>query len=392
MISKSQPSLEQAFLVWIGLRHTCRCSAICRSTSFPWVCEQGLRRALSVASLVVCSWAGCGVLPAWGEERYEFRQIHMGVDVSLTLYASTAAKATEAADRAFARIAKLEQVFSDYSAESEAMVVCRTAALNEPIPVSDDLWTVLRFSRRLSEQSDGAFDVTLGPMTKLWRRARRQKQLPTADDLAAVRSLVGWQRLTIDSECPTVSLSTRGMQWDFGGIAKGYAAQAAIDTLREHGVARALVAVAGDIVAADPPPDRAAWDVSIEGLSNASDNSEPNGQMHPLVNRAISTSGDVFQSVEIAGVRYSHIVDPRTGVGLTVRRSVTVVAPDGMTADSLATALSILDPSEGLKLLQQYPGSAARIVTLNEAGEPETIASDGWLSVSDTLHKSALNN
>lgn len=284
----------------------------------------------------------------------------MGVDVTLTLYADREAAANDAAARTFARIAELDRILSDYNPDSEVARLCREAPPDQATPVSEDLFRILEASRELSVRSDGAFDVTVGPMVKLWRRARRQKQLPDPQQIAAARALVDYRQVVFDSTRRTVQLKQSGMQIDFGGIAKGFAGHEALKVLRAAGIARALVAVAGDISAGDAPPDANGWKIGIAPLDRP--DGEPSRWLR-LVNAAVSTSGDAFQYVEIGGVRYSHIVDPKTGFGLTHSTSVTVVAKDGTTADGLATAVNVLDRDAGLKLIADTPGAAALIAT-----------------------------
>lgn len=291
--------------------------------------------------------------------RYEFSERHMAVEVQITLYAASETTANDAARKAFARIAELERVFSDYDPESEAMRLCQHAKPGEFTPVSDDLYTVLETALELAQRTDGAFDVTVGPLSKLWRRARRQKALPEPPLLAEARSCTGYRLVQLDRSSRSVRLGTRGMQFDFGGIAKGYAAQEALAVLRTAGISSALVAVAGDLAAGDPPPDAPGWKVRV-ALGKHPESEFP--YWLKLSRAAVSTSGDTYQHVVIDGTRYSHIVDPRTGVGLTDPCNVTVIAPSGLLADSLATACLVMRPERGGELLRNTPGVAALLV------------------------------
>jgi thiamine biosynthesis lipoprotein len=238
-----------------------------------------------------------------------------------------------------------------------------------PVPVSEDLFEVLQRSRDLSERTAGAFDVTINPVVKLWRRARRNGELPPRARLDEALERVGWEKMTLDPQARTVQLSKQGMRLDVGGIAKGHASDAALARLREFGITRALVAGAGDIVVGDPPPGAAGWTIGIAPL----DPSRAPDRYLSLRNAAVSTSGDAERYVEIDGVRYSHIVDPRTGLGLTGRSSVTVVAPDGTTSDSLATAISVLGPDRGLSLAEEAEGVEVLIVSATENLQGPTI-------------------
>lgn len=305
--------------------------------------------------------AGCATPSPEGPplSRFEFTRPQMGLPFRIVLYAPDAATANAAAEAAFARISQLNDSLSDYDADSELSRLSRTAGEGKAVKVSNDLWTVLERSQALARRTDGAFDVTVGPVVNLWRKARREKQLPRADRLAEARAAVGWRNLELDPRARTATLLVPDMRLDLGAIAKGYAVDEALKVLRARGVTRALVAGGGDMAVGDAPPGTSGWRIEVAPLdvTNA-----PPARFVILRNRALATSGDVFQHVEIDGVRYSHIVDPRTGMGLTDHSLVTVIAPDCTTADSLATAVSVLGPAKGLKLVEQFPQTAAHIV------------------------------
>lgn len=292
-------------------------------------------------------------------ERFEFDDTQMGMAFRIVLYAADASAAHTASRAAFARIQALNQIFSDYETESELNLLSQQAGQEEPVPLSPELWCVLERAQALARQTDGAFDVTIGPVTALWRKARREKRLPEAARLEAARSRVGYEKLLLDPTRQTARLVMKNMRLDLGGIAKGYALDAALRTLHEHGISRALVSGGGDIVVGDPPPGRAGWRIELTSLE--SPRARPSRCL-ALARAAVATSGDLFQHLELGGQRYSHIVDPRTGLGLTDQSLVHVVAPDGMTADSLATALSVMNPGKQPELVAQWPGTAAWVV------------------------------
>jgi thiamine biosynthesis lipoprotein len=304
-------------------------------------------------------------LPAEPElTRFEFRETHMGSPFKLILYCTDAATARRCSRAAFDRIARLDAALSDYEPTSELMRLCDRAG-GPPVPVSEDLFRVLQGSLEMSRRSGGAFDATVNPVVRLWRRAQRDRRLPDPALLAKARALVGSGKVRLDPEARTVQLLQPGMKLDLGGIAKGFAAGEAIAELKRQGIDRALVAGAGDIVVGGSPPDTEGWTIGIAPLETP--DSVPS-RFLLLHDAAVSTSGDAERFVEIGGVRYSHIVDPRTGLGLTGRSSVTIVARDGMTCDSLATAVSVLGPERGLALVEETPGAAALIVLKTDAG------------------------
>ncbi|HWE36759.1 MAG TPA: FAD:protein FMN transferase [Isosphaeraceae bacterium] len=290
--------------------------------------------------------------------RFEFRETHMGSEFKILLYSPDAATARRASRAAFDRVARLDAALSDYDPESELSRLSDKAG-GPPVPVSADLFRILERSKELADRSGGAFDPTIGPVVKLWRRARRQKKLPDAVALEAARAKVDHRRLRLDRERRTAQLLKPGMRLDLGGIAKGFAAGEAIAALKKEGIDRALVAAEGDIVVSGPPPGAAGWTIAIAGPEARE--AKPSRWLM-LHDRAISTSGDLERFVEIGGVRYSHIVDPKTGAGIVDRASVTVVAPDGATADATATAASVLGPERGLALVDATEGAAGLYV------------------------------
>jgi thiamine biosynthesis lipoprotein len=253
------------------------------------------------------------------------------------------------------------------------MLLCKTFATEvaPPVKVSDDLFFVLRKADELSGRCDGAFDVTVGPVVQLWRLARRTQELPDPKEFAAARARVGYKKVKLDPVQKAVQLLTPGMQLDLGGIAKGYAADEALKVFRDRfGITRALVAASGDIACGDAPPGETGWKVEIAPIARGQ---QPRTLI--LTNAAVSTSGDLEQFVEIGGVRYSHVLDPKTGLGLTGRRSVTVVAPSGVTADSMTKAVSVLPPERALELVEETPGSACSIVVLDKNERPAATSS-----------------
>ncbi|HYE33461.1 MAG TPA: FAD:protein FMN transferase [Methylomirabilota bacterium] len=314
--------------------------------------------SLAVFALFLASCATPA--PLFPLKRYEFTEPQMGVPFRLVFYALNDQVAESAADAVYKRIAQLNQIFSDYETDSELNQLSFGSDTNAaPRKVSPELWDILQRSQRLAQKSGGAFDVTLGPVVHLWRNARREQAFPRADYLKDTLSRVGYQNLRLDPESKTVHLSRPRMRLDLGGIAKGYAVDEALRVLRTHGITRALVAASGDIGVGAPPPGATGWSIQ---LSEFDTNAPP---LHvTLAERAVTTSGDLNQRLVLNGVHYSHIVDPRTGIGLTNRVLVTTIAKDCTTADSLATALSVLGPERGLELLKEYDDTEARFVRI----------------------------
>jgi thiamine biosynthesis lipoprotein len=301
--------------------------------------------------------------------RYEFKSAHMGTAFTIVLYAPDTRAASEAATAAFQRIADLDDIMSDYKADSELNLLSGSP-VGIPVPLSQQLYDVLRRSEHISSISNGAFDFTVGPYVRLWRFARKRKVLPTPEEVATARASVGWQKLRIDAKNHTATVLVTGMRLDLGGIAKGYAADQALKELRARGICHALVAASGDIAIGDPPPGEPGWKIGISGLDSASASSTL-----LLRNCGISTSGDTEQYIEIAGVRYSHIVNPATGLGLTERIQVTIIAPDATSTDGLATAVSVLGREAGLRVVERQSHTASLIIVSTSAGKLEVFPS-----------------
>lgn len=302
--------------------------------------------------------------------RYSQREVHMGVEFEVVVYAPTEAAAKKAVSSAFARVTALDKCLSDYDPESELSKLSASSPHAEPVKVSEDLWAILLTSQKLSAKSDGKFDITIGPLTKLWRRARRQKELPTKENIAKALESVGYKHLELDEKLHTAKLLKPDMRLDAGGIAKGYAAEEALREISKLGITQALVRASGDIAAGDPPPGEPGWKIGLAPL----DPDQPPERFIWLKNAAVSTSGDARQNLIVDGKRYSHIIDPHTGYGIAGRSSVSVIAPRGIDADSIASAVSLLGPEKGLKLVEDIPGAAALMI-VEEDGKQKSFTS-----------------
>jgi thiamine biosynthesis lipoprotein len=303
--------------------------------------------------------------------RYRYEQVHMGMPVELILYVADEQTANLAAEAVYARFAELNRVLSDYDPASELSQLSSKSGTGQAVPAGDDLWRVITAAVELAAATDGAFDPSIGPLTRLWRRSKRQRELPSPALLAEARAAVDYRAIRLDLVRHTIALERPNMRLDLGGIAAGFAVDESLKILRQRGITRAMVDASGDIGVGDPPPGAAGWRI---GVSRLDGNDERPLRYVLLANAAVTTSGDAFQFVEIAGVRYSHIVDPSTGLGLTERRSVSVIARDCISADSLATAVCVMGAERGLKFLATRPGTAAIFAT-QDNGELKTAES-----------------
>ena len=281
-------------------------------------------------------------------ERLVYRQGHMGMEVRLVLYAPDRETGVRAARAAFAKVATLDSLLSSYRSDSQLMRVNRQAA-EQPVPVSYHLFAILERGQDIARRSGGALDVTAGPLIQLWRKARRTRRLPDPSTLQDAKDRVGWEHLALNEEKQTVVFKRDGMGLNLGGVAKGYILGEVREVLVEHGLSRVLVEAGGDLVAGAAPPNTPGWTVDIPHRTT-----EDSSRVITVAHSAVATSGDAVQYVKIDGTRYSHVINPRTGLGLTAQPTTTVVAPTGILADALATTVGILGVDLGKSLVETY--------------------------------------
>ena len=245
-------------------------------------------------------------------------------------------KAQEGAHAAFKEAERLNMVLSDYESSSELVRFSESSRTGEKFMLSQDLFEVLSHSQGLAQETEGYFDVTIGPLSRLWRIARFQQKMPPEIKLSSALNRIGYRKMGLSQDDRSGTLKTPGMVLDLGGIAKGYAADRMVETLKGKGLSRCLIDAGGDLVLGDPPRGTRGWRVEIGGLRH-----QDLPVLH-LSNLAVATSGDLEQFVVIEGKRYSHLIDPGSGLGLTTQCQVTVLASTGMEADSLASAFPVM--------------------------------------------------
>ena len=283
----------------------------------------------------------------------------MGTVFSITLYAPNPSLATQAAEAAFREIAKLDFMMSDYKPDSELMLLCLQPA-GKPKRVSPELFEIFKESLRVAKETDGEFDITIGPFVQEWRKARKTGMLPTPERIAELRKVIGYQKLKLDERTQSVTLLVPEMKLDLGGIAKGYAADKALVVMKQFGVTRALVAASGDIAIGDAPPDKPGWKIGIEAMGGTINDLAHSVVLH---NAGVSTSGGTEQFVEIGGIRYSHIIDPATGLGMTNQIQTTIIGPNATITDGLDTPTALLGVKRSLALIDAQPKLAGLFVT-----------------------------
>jgi len=283
------------------------------------------------------------------QERFSFERTLMGTRFQIICYTTDRAAAERAAAAAFQIAEEVNAVASDYLPHSELSMLTAHPA-NTPVTLSARLYELLSHSRQIAETTHGTFDPTLGPLTKLWREARNHGRLPEPDNLQSARTHTGWQYFTLDPETRSITLLRENMAFDLGGVAKGHAADWMIESLGKAGISRAMIVAGGDVRVGDAPPGREGWRVALQTFDLA--RSE---EILVLSNAAVSTSGNLHQSIEIDGVKYSHILDPTTGLGLTRRIAASVIADEAKLSDPLATAACVTGP-DGLRAMRELPG------------------------------------
>lgn len=289
----------------------------------------------------------------------------MGTLFRLQLFAPDEDCATRAAGRAFEEAHRLDRMLSDYHPESELMKLCRKpAGVAHDVP--DELFEVLAESVRLHRLSAGAFDVTIGHLTKEWRRAARRGKLPDERRLGLALSVQGGAAIGLRERERKVVLSKPGMLLDLGGIAKGYAADRMLDVLVAEGCPMAIVSAGGDLRVGAAPPGSDGWEVVLRPFGAGEEGGK--ALRVAVEHCAVSTSGSVHQFVEIEGHRYSHMVDPVTGLGIDPGLACTVLADRARESDPLATAFCILGVDKGLALAEKLEVELLFAITRDAEG------------------------
>ena len=293
--------------------------------------------------------------------KYSYSEIKMGSPFNIIIVSNDSVKANYLARKSFQLIDSLNHIFSNYDSSSELSKINASAGLL-PFKMSPAMLDLIQKSEQAYIQSKGAYDISIGPLSSLWRNARKSKDFPNTNTVLATKQLVGLAQVKINKRLGTIFLPNSGMQLDFGGIAKGYIAQWIIDYLKTSGIQQALADAGGDIVMSGAPLNNKGWLIGVNLPETTDDLVNKKLQ---LSNCAVATSGDVYQYFEKQGVKYSHIINPLTGYGVSNLRNVTIIAKTGATADWLATACSIL-PMKEAKALALSNQAALFISTLRK--------------------------
>ena len=295
--------------------------------------------------------------------KFSYSEMKMGSAFNLIIVSADSNKANHLARKSYELVDSLNHIFSNYDSSSELSKINASAGLL-PYKMSTAMLDLVQKSQYAYIQSKGAYDISIGPLSSLWRNARKAKLFPEASTVLATKKLVGLNQVKINKRLGTIFLPNANMQLDFGGIAKGYIAQWVINFLKANGIQQALVDAGGDIVMSGAPLNQQGWLIGVNLPETTDDLLNKKLQ---LSNCSVATSGDVYQFIEYKGVKYSHIINPLTGYGVTNLRNVTIIAKTGATADWLATACSILPIKEAKQLAISH--QAALLITTLKNGK-----------------------
>jgi len=323
--------------------------------------------------LIVALWISIATnRPVELESSY---RLVMGTFAHVVVVAKDTETARRCIETAFAEIDKVDELMSDYKSDSEIGIVNKNAA-EHAVQVGEATFEVLQRSVEFSRLTEGAFDITVGPLVDLFRAAKEKQVAPEQEEIEKAKSKVGYEKLILDKTNKTVQFTVEGMRLDLGGIAKGYAIDKAIEAMKKNGALGAMVDIGGDIRCFGvPAKGKDRW---LIGLQDPNLNEDSSGGLVlklRIADGAIATSGDYQQFVLIEGKKYSHIIDRQTGSGAEGPSSVTIIADNATDADALATAVSVMGTEKGLALIEKLPNTEAIVVP--SGPKPESIKSTG---------------
>jgi thiamine biosynthesis lipoprotein len=312
-------------------------------------------RFFLIAALLVPAVGGAAQRVQNTFESHAYRYV-MGTSVQVQAIGGDETTRRAAIDEAFAAFAEVDRLMSNYRDDSELARINRGAG-HEAVAVSDPMFSVLDAARRVSTASNGAFDITVGPLVRLWGFYDKQPHVPTPAELTAVRPLIDYRNLVLDAKLHTAHFTHPDVELDLGGIAKGFAVELAAGVLRRRGLS-GFIDAGGNQYLLGTPLGKRIWTVGIK-------NPDVPDRVLGVVETgeiSVSTSADYYNFLVANGRQYGHILDPRTLQPSTAALSVTTLSPDGTLADAMSKAAFILGPQAGLALVDSFPGMSAVIV------------------------------
>ena len=287
---------------------------------------------------------------AYGQ-RQEFFHPQMGTLFQVVLYAKDTLQGKAIAQEVFDRIDTLNAIFSDYIENSEINRLSASAGTGQKVKVSPEMWRLVTLSQKIAWKSNGSFDLSIGPLSKLWRRAFRQSQFPAKVEIESAKTKVNYHFIQCFPLSKKIRLAEAGIRLDAGGIAKGFAVDECFKILNKAGMSSALVAAGGDIRVGAAPPGKASWIIASKGLNEKGETVDVELS---LEHQAVSTSGDTYRFLDWEGQRYSHIIDPRTGLGIQHRQFSRLTGPKATLTDALATAINVSNGEKRKKLMKKF--------------------------------------
>jgi FAD:protein FMN transferase len=284
---------------------------------------------------------------------YEESRVSMACTYTIDVYGDLEQPLKRIVNSALDEVDRIDRLMSHYKPDSPLSRINREAR-TAPVKVEPELFDFIKECLRYSRESDGAFDITVGPLMKAWGFFRGEGRMPREIELANARDKVGYQHVTINEETKTVRFDRAGVELDLGGIAKGYAVDRAVNILKQRGIERALVSAGGStIYGLGSPPGGNGWEVDVQ---DPMDHKKSAATVF-LKNRALSVSGSYEKFFDVDGVRYSHVMDPRTGRPVQNVLSVAVVTGSGTTGDALDNVFYVLGVEKSRTFLQRYPAT-----------------------------------
>lgn len=286
-------------------------------------------------------------------QRHEDSRVSMGCVYTIVVYGRDPARLRDAAAAALDEVDRIDRLMSHYKNDSELSRVNREA-VKAPVKVDPELFDFIAECLRYSRESEGAFDITVGPLMKAWGFFRGEGRMPSEAELARARNRVGYQHVILNQKDGTIFFDKAGVELDLGGIAKGYAIDRAVAVLKRHGVTSALLSAGGStIYALGAPPGKPAWEIVVP---NPVERDKIATRVR-LKDRALSVSGSQEKFFELNGARYSHIMDPRTGRPVQGVLSVAAITDDGVSGDALDNVFYVLGAERGRASLSRFSAS-----------------------------------
>lgn len=321
-------------------------------------------KAVIIGIPLLALLAGQLYLSFFKSREYHSDEFLMDTLVSISTYGTDTDLLQQATQDAFAEMRRLSDLTNRFVVEGSTVERSDVARINEmagisAVKVNEDVFAMLKAAKEYSVMTNGAFDLTIGPLMDLWGFGSPKQHVPTPEELQKTLGLVDWGKLILDEKNRTVFLAQRGMSLDLGAVAKGYAVEKAALVLQEKGIENALINAGGNIRVLGAKKENQPWKI---GIQDPRDSSELLAILN-LENGSAVTSGDYNRTFTVENKQYHHIVSPLTGYPAEFNMSVTVITPDSFQGDLLSTALFLLDSEDALRLAESLPDTEAIIVT-----------------------------